>query len=186
MEYNIGGNTTPPSAGYSEGGNFMKFSKFTKLTSFFILGAVAAKSLLSGKKAGSGKIDAARCAVEAANSKFREAVRLGKAGDIAALYTEDASVLPPNQGIVRGRESIEAFWRAVLDTGVKDAVLTTAEVGVSGRWIREIGTFTIKIWPEGKAAWEDKGKYLVIWKKEDDGSVKVESDIWNSSLPPGK
>ncbi len=161
----------------------MKFSKFTKLTSFFILGAVAAKSLLSGQKGGAAKIDAARRAVEAANMRFREAVRLGKAGDIAALYAEDASILPPQQDIINGRKNIEAFWRAGLEGGIRDAVLTTTEVGITGNRIREIGTYAVKIWPEGQAAREDKGKYLVIWRKEPDGSVKLESDIWNSSLP---
>jgi uncharacterized protein (TIGR02246 family) len=161
----------------------MKFSKFTKLSSFFVLGAVAAKSLLSGRKAGSGRVAAARKAVEAANARFREAVRLGKAGDIAALYTDDASILPPHQDLIKGRDKIEAFWRAGLESGIKDVVLSTAEVDVSGGRISEIGTYSLKIWPEGKAAYEDKGKYLVIWRKEPDGSVKLESDIWNSSLP---
>jgi ketosteroid isomerase-like protein len=161
----------------------MKFSKFTKLTSFFVLGAVAAKSLLSGKKAGSGRVAVARKAVEAANARFREAVRLGRAGDIAALYTDDASILPPHQDLIKGRDKIEAFWRAGLESGIKDAVLMTGEVDVAGGRISEIGSYTLKIWPEGKTAYEDKGKYLVIWRRESDGSVKLESDIWNSSLP---
>jgi ketosteroid isomerase-like protein len=161
----------------------MKFSKFTKLTSFFVIGAVAARSLFSGKKAGSGRLAAARRAVEAANAKFREAVRLGKAGDIAALYTDEATILPPHQDLIKGRDKIEAFWRAGLEAGIKDAVLTTGDVDVAGGRISEIGTYTLKIWPEGKSAYEDKGKYLVIWRRESDGSVRLESDIWNSSLP---
>jgi uncharacterized protein (TIGR02246 family) len=161
----------------------MKFSKFTKLTSFMLVGAVAAKSFLSGKKTGPGKIALARKAVEAANAKFREAVRLGKAADIAALYSDDASLLPPHQAAVKGRDNIEAFWRACLEMGVRDAVLTTGEVDLLGDKIREIGTYNLKIWPEGKTAWEDSGKYLVIWRKAADGSIELEADIWNTSLP---
>ncbi len=161
----------------------MKFGKLTKVTSFIVLGAVAAKSLLTGKKPGSGKIALARTAVEAANAKFREAVRLGKAADIAALYADNASVLPPNQDVVRGHDNIEAYWRSGLEGGVKDAVLNTVDIDVSGDAIYEIGTYSLKIWPEGKTAWEDNGKYVVIWRKAAEGAVKIEVDIWNSSLP---
>jgi ketosteroid isomerase-like protein len=161
----------------------MKFSKFTKLISFMVIGAVAAKSLLAGKKASPWKIALARRAVEAANAKFRDGVRLGKAVDIAGLYSDDACLLAPHQDMIQGRENIEAFWRVGLEMGIKDAVLTTVEVDVFGDRVREIGTYELKIWPEGKAAWEDSGKYLVIWRKQADGVVKLEADIWNTSVP---
>jgi uncharacterized protein (TIGR02246 family) len=164
----------------------MKFSKLTKISSFLLVGAVAAKSFLTGKKAGSGRVESARRAVDAANARFREAVRLGKAAEIAALYAEDASLLPPNQAAVKGRENIQAYWRACLEMGVKDVVLTTVDLDVLGDKVREIGIYVLKIWPEGKTAREDNGKYLVIWGKAADGSAKLEADIWNTSVPAGQ
>jgi ketosteroid isomerase-like protein len=161
----------------------MKFSKFTKITSIFVVGAVAAKSLLSGKKGGSGKIAAARKAVEEANARARDAVRLGKAADVVALYTDDATVLPEHLDMIKGRDKIEAFWRMAVDIGMKDIVFTTVDVDVHADTIREIGTYVVKFWPEGKAAREDSGKYVVIWKRQPDGSLKIETDIWNTSLP---
>lgn len=161
----------------------MKFSTFTKVSSFVLVGAVAAKALLPGKKGGLEKVALARRAVETANTKFRDAVRLGKAADIAALYSDNAFLLPPHQDMINGRDNIEAFWRMGLEMGLKDAVLTSAEVEVHEGRIREIGTYNLKIWPEGKTAWEDAGKYLVIWRKTADGSLQLEADIWNTSLP---
>jgi ketosteroid isomerase-like protein len=29
----------------------------------------------------------------------------------------------------------------------------------------------------------DRGKYLAVWKKQADGSWKIEADMWNSDLP---
>jgi len=161
----------------------MKLTKLTKLGSYIVLGAVAAKSLLTGKKSGSGKTTLARAAVEAANARFREAVRLGKSGDIMALYAENAIILPPGQEMIKERAAIESYWRMSLESGVKDAVLTTADVEVAGDVIREIGTYALKIWPEGKSAWEENGKYVVLWRKGPEASVKIEVDIWNSSQP---
>jgi ketosteroid isomerase-like protein len=37
--------------------------------------------------------------------------------------------------------------------------------------------------PEGGQAMIDKGKYLVVMKRQVDGSWKVAVDIWNSDLP---
>ncbi len=164
----------------------MKFSKFSKIASFAVLGAVAAKSMLTGKKGGtSAKVAMAAKAVGEANTKFRDHVRLGRPSDIAALYTDEAVLLPPHHEMIKGRESVEGYWRVGLEAGIKDVVLTTVEVDVFGDRIREIGTYTLKVWPAGKAAWEDSGKYLVIWKKQEDGSVKLDADIWNTNLPPG-
>ena len=38
------------------------------------------------------------------------------------------------------------------------------------------------------AEWEtDSGKYVVVWKKQDDGNWRLHVDIWNSDLPaPGQ
>jgi ketosteroid isomerase-like protein len=164
----------------------MKISKFSKMASFVVIGAVAAKSMLTGKKGGpSAKVAMATKAVGEANARFRDHVRLGRPSDMASLYTDEAVLLPPHHEIVRGRGAVEAYWRAALEAGIKDIALTTVDVDVFGDRIREVGTYALKVWPEGKAAWEDSGKYLVIWRKQADGSVKLDADIWNTTLPPG-
>jgi ketosteroid isomerase-like protein len=30
----------------------------------------------------------------------------------------------------------------------------------------------------------DRGKFVVVWKKQTDGGWKIAADIWNSDLPP--
>ena len=164
----------------------MKLSKLTRAASFLVVGLVSAKAVFSGKKSGDRRTAQARQAVEAENAKFRDAVRLGKVSEIAALYGEEASLLPPNQGIVKGRADIEAFWKANLELGLKDAVLTTVDVSVRGDTIHEIGTYALKIWPEGQSAFEDSGKYVVIWERDADGMPKLQTDIWNTNLPARK
>jgi len=122
-------------------------------------------------------------AIEESNLKFGEAARQGDAAALAALYTEDATLLPPNSEMIKGREGIEAVWSAVIQMGAKDAVLTTVDVYGSGDLAYEVGNYVLTIQPEGQEPIEDKGKYVVVWKQIADGSWKMHVDIWNSSLP---
>ncbi len=124
-----------------------------------------------------------RQAVEEANVKFGEAVRMADAAALAGLYTEDARLLPPNSEMIEGKEGIEAFWGGGLQMGIKDAVLTTVDVLGMGDMVCEIGKYDLTIQPEGQEAIKDNGKYVVIWKKTMDGTWKLHIDIWNTSMP---
>jgi uncharacterized protein (TIGR02246 family) len=120
-----------------------------------------------------------RRAIEEGNAKFGEAVRKGDGAAIAALYTEDATVLPPDSDMVKGRAGIEAFWKGGLQMGIKEAVLTTVDVSGAGDLAYEIGRFALKVQPQGKEIIEQKGKYVVVWKRAPDAVWKLHVDIWN-------
>ena len=51
-----------------------------------------------------------RAEVDEANRRFMEAMGRGDAASVAALYTEDAVVLPPDAPMISGRSGIEEFW----------------------------------------------------------------------------
>jgi len=130
-------------------------------------------------------VEEVRKAIEKANLKWCEGLRQSDAAAMAALYTEDAAVLPPNSEMIRGRQGIEKFWGAAIQMGVKDAVLTTLELSGSGDTINEIGNYTLTIHPRGQKPIEDKGMYIVIWKHTAFG-WKLHRDIWNTNLLPQK
>ncbi|MFB0517971.1 MAG: SgcJ/EcaC family oxidoreductase [Acidobacteriota bacterium] len=125
-----------------------------------------------------------RQAIEEANLKFGEAMRQGDAAALAALYTEDTVLLPPNSEMIRGKQGVEEFWQAAIQMGVQDAILTTVDVMGAGELAYGIGKYTLTIQPEGQEPVEDMGKYVEVWKLQADGSWKLHVDIWNSSMPP--
>jgi len=125
-------------------------------------------------------------AIEEANLKFGELVRQGDAAALAALYTDDATLLPPDSEMIQGRQGIEEFWNALIQMGIKDAVLTIVDVFGSGDLAYEVGKATITIQPEGQEPVEQKAKYVVVWKQTADGSWKLHVDIWNSNMPVQK
>ena len=52
-----------------------------------------------------------KATIEKLNDVWTAAFNKGDAAAGAALYTEDAYVLPPGSAMVKGRAAIEAFWR---------------------------------------------------------------------------
>lgn len=127
----------------------------------------------------------ARKAIDANNRKWSAALAKGDAKGIAALYAEDAVILPPHSAQVKGRAGIETTFAEFIKGGVKSLDLTTTELEVRSDLAFETGTWTLTLQPEGKEPVKDadSGKYLVVWKKSGSG-WQYFRDIWNTSLPP--
>ena len=124
--------------------------------------------------------------IERANRRFGEGIRKGDAAAVGTLYTKDALLMPPNFETIRGREGTQKFWEGAIKMGVKDAILKTEELHEKGETVEEIGNYTLKIHPEGQSPFEDRGKYVVLWKRDSDKEWRLHRDIWNSSLPAKK
>ena len=118
-----------------------------------------------------------KATIEKLNDAWTAAFNKGDAAAVAALYTEDAYVLPPGSAMVKGRAAIEAFWRQAAQQ-MSDAKLTTIDVLPLGRSAaREIGTVTLKT--KSQPPQEVVGKYVVVWRKIG-RDWKLATDIWNT------
>lgn len=125
----------------------------------------------------------ARRQIEKANQRFGEGIRKADASIVGGLYTTDALLMPPNFETIRGREGTQKFWEGAIKMGVKDALLKTVEFVDKGDTAEEIGNYTLRIHPSGQSPFEDRGKYVVLWKRDADGEWRLHRDIWNSSMP---
>ena len=118
-----------------------------------------------------------KATIEKLNDVWTAAFNKGDAAAVAALYTEDAYVLPPGSAMVKGRSAIEAFWRQAAQQ-MTDAKLTTVDVLPLGRSAaREIGTVSLKT--KSQPPQEVVGKYVVVWRKMG-RDWKLATDIWNT------
>ena len=124
-----------------------------------------------------------RKSIDEACAKYSAAIREGNVAGIADVYTVDATLVPPDGEILKGKQAIEELYKKFFQMGMKDIAFTTIEVGGSGDTAYEIGKTKVRIQPEGQAAIRDSTKYLVIWKRQADGTWKVHVDIWNVSVP---
>lgn len=125
-------------------------------------------------------ISSVQRAVDDGNRKFGTAIERKSYTDIAALHTDDALVLPPDGPIVKGRKAIENFWRdAAATLGLESATLKTLDLEVAGDTAYEVGEAQLRT-RTGPAT----VKYIVVWRKGDDGAWRLHRDIWNS-MPVG-
>ena len=118
-------------------------------------------------------------AIRANNQKFSETFMRGDAAGVAALYTEDARLMPPDAPMMTGTESIRQFWVGAMAMGIKEAALETIEVKPCGEYACEIGRFTLSIEAGAGERARQTGKYVVLWKRTG-GGWKLDVDIWNT------
>jgi uncharacterized protein (TIGR02246 family) len=125
-----------------------------------------------------------RAQIEQAATQFSETFNRGDAPALAAMYDTGAVVLAPNAPPMRGRQNIEALWAGARQQGFKTLSLAPTSVEVIGNHAIELGTYTLVVQPPGQGETTDHGKYMVVWKRQPDGSWKLYRDMFNSSMPP--
>jgi uncharacterized protein (TIGR02246 family) len=120
-----------------------------------------------------------RDSIALANQNFMNAFSRADAGAIAALYTEDATLLPPGSSMMSGKEAIQSFWQGAIGMGLKEAKLDIVKIESSGNLAYEVSRFTLSgEQPSGESI-RLTGKYVVVWKNEG-GVWKLHVDIWNA------
>ena len=121
-------------------------------------------------------------AINAVRKQLTDAFNQGDVAAVAALFIEEANLLPPNSPIIVGRESIQEFFQSFYDAGGRDLHLTVIDLHVSGDMAHDVGKYTLTIKPEEGEAISDSGKFVTIWKREN-ATWKIDVDIFNTSVP---
>ena len=146
-------------------------------------GIVALVGAMAGLAYAASPATADEAAIRAQSTSWEKAYNGGDAKAVAALYAEDALLLPPGASGVSGRAAILAFFtKDIADSKAGGAVFALApnsDVGVSGDMGWESGTYKVTV----KGAVVDTGKYLSVSRKKD-GKWLYIRDTWNSDAAP--
>ena len=121
-------------------------------------------------------------AIKSVSKQWVDAFNRRDAAAVAAIYTEDAKRFPPNSPMIVGRENIQVWIQVSLDVGIGNLQATMIELSINGDMAYEVGEYTLTIEPEEGEATSDSGNYVEIWKRVN-GSWKISTDIFNSSVP---
>ena len=113
------------------------------------------------------------------NKLFMDAFSAGDAEKVAGLYTANCRFLPDNSDPIDGRANVQGLFQSMMDGGVSSVELITWEVEDCGDTAVEVGRVVMRGDDDEIV---DDGKFIVIWKKENDG-WRLHRDIVNSSLP---
>ncbi len=123
-------------------------------------------------------------AIDTLRSQFANAYSAGDAVAAAACFTDDAIGMFPNQAAIEGKQAIQEWLEGVFKENAVKMAHTPLETQVTGDWAYERGNITIAVTPKAGAPAEMSLKYVVILKRQPDGSWKVYRDISNSNQPP--
>tara|TARA_R110002096_G_scaffold85153_1_gene196105 strand:+ start:919 stop:1425 length:507 start_codon:yes stop_codon:yes gene_type:complete len=117
------------------------------------------------------------------NRDFAKALTAKDAVAAAIVYDENASILPPNEPIVTGRDNIQAYWQGAIDAGIIDATVKTIDAKSNGNLGYEIGTFTMRFHGAKNDTITEVGKYTEILERNEEGKWISTYGMWSSNAP---
>lgn len=122
-----------------------------------------------------------------ADAEWLQAFEAKDVEGMVSFYAAEASVFPPNAPIVSGREAIREMWEELTANPGFELTWESVKVEMSRSgdlaWVLE--TYALRMHDAEGQLQEDRGKAVLVWKKQPDGSWKAVADIFNSDLPLG-
>ncbi len=119
-----------------------------------------------------------RTDIDALNTTFVQGLEKHDAAMMASVYAADAQLLPPGTPEQTGK-GIEQYWKSAIDMGVDGGKLETLMFEERDDLAVEEGHYEMRA--GGNVI--DDGKYVVVHRRQPDGSWKYGLDIFNSSRP---
>lgn len=98
-----------------------------------------------------------------------------------SYYAEDAELLVPNRPGITGKAAIARFWQEMFDMGLTKILLNSTHVEVSGDLAHARGQSAFTFTSGGEVR-QDKGKYLLTYRRQQDGSWRVVAEMYNSDI----
>ena len=145
--------------------------------------ALASADGWAQQRGGSAAADAAIAKVRAA---YQAAAGAQDAAAIAKLFAQDGSEMPPNAPLQKGRAAIEAYHKNFASQMmVHNLVIKGTDTRVMGDMAYDVGTYSQMLMPVkgGGKTMDDKGKYVVLLKKDASGGWAIAYAIYNSDVP---
>ena len=112
--------------------------------------------------------------IENVMDAYAKAYRNDDPDAMAALYADGAMLLPPGHDLVKGRDSVRAFWSRGMEAGFE---MATVSIEVSGAAAYVVGRYYVPPDDDDDA---ETGKYIIALRRERDGVWRITADIWDA------
>jgi len=118
-------------------------------------------------------------------ARFAKAVAEKDVKALVDCYEADGIVLAPNNPMVQGSSALgDLFQKDMIDAGVKAIEFDTTDLFRGGSLVIEAGRILVHVeLPDGGSI-ADPGKYLVVYRRQADGSLKLVFDSFSSDSTP--
>jgi len=121
-------------------------------------------------------------AIRAASAAWSQSATAKDLDKAVSFYADDAVILPDKAPAVRGQENFRKNWAPLLALPGPGLSWKTGslEVARSGDIAYETGAYDFITTDKKGKSTDTKGNYVVVWKKQSDGSWKVVVDTDNT------
>ena len=120
----------------------------------------------------------ARKEIDEANREFINLFNRSDSVGLANMFTVDGKSMEPNEPSFNGRSQIQTHYSVVMKAGANKLGLLTTGLWGNENMLAEEGKYTFMNNDDKEL---DRGKYIVLWKKEN-GEWKLFRDCYNSDL----
>jgi uncharacterized protein (TIGR02246 family) len=144
--------------------------------------ALALMPAFAQQRAGSA---AAEAGIAKTRSAYEKAAMAQDGAAMAKLFAPDGTEMPPNAPLQKGRAAIEAYHKNLAaQVMVHGLSIKPTETHVMGDAAYDVGTYSQNLMSmKGGKTMDDKGKYVVLLKKDAAGSWLITHAIYNSDIP---
>ena len=144
-----------------------------------LIGLVASTLIVAcSQKTEEAKVNPANT-IEAANAKWNKALNSGNVKELAALYTENATLSPGNGKTIVGRAEIENLFKGFVDGGVHNHTLEIIEVGGTGKMIYQVARWNAQGAETNGETPSFGGITTSVLEQGSDGNWLTRTQIWN-------
>ena len=121
-------------------------------------------------------------AIRKAAAEWSQSANLSSIDKWLTFYAEDASVLPFNAPLVKGKDNIRQYWAQLFSKPGWHLSFapTKIEVSRAGDIAYEIGTAELTLNDADGHPTKTPGKYVIAWRKDSNQQWKAVADIFNT------
>lgn len=125
-------------------------------------------------------------AIEAVRDQEIAAFSAGDVEGLLAVLTSDADILPPNEPALAGVEAVRPWVQELTRQFDLHARMISSSVSVLGDYAIERYAAELSITPKaGGETVREMAKGIHVYRRQPDGSWRIQQDVWNSDGPPG-
>lgn len=110
---------------------------------------------------------------------FTTALERGDAAGACAVYADGARLVAPSAELIEGRDAIEAYWQAGVDTGIQRLELEALDVIRGAALACEVGRYALRLVPETGGTVFEAGTYVLVHEQQVDGSWRWVIEMFN-------
>ena len=147
----------------------------------------ACAAAVAGCMASGPKSDPAadKAALEKVRADYAAAFNSGDATKLGSLFASDGNSMNNAAPTAKGPQGVESLTKGMLAQAASQNVVINSEgLEISGDVAYDHGTYKTPVPPKAGPAMVEDGRFLVVLRRQADGSWKIVDAMGNTATPP--